>query len=72
VKYGFNTVALNEYIYNNSWDFRVQAGSPVLTGASSSFTGSLAPYWGTAGVTVNGVEYKTPLPSARFGAFGTN
>jgi hypothetical protein len=72
VNYGFNTVALNEYIYNNSWDFRVQSGSPVLAGASSSFTGSLAPYWGTAGVTVNGVEYKTPLPSARFGAFGTN
>ena len=72
VNYGFNTIPLNQYIYNSGWDFHVLAGSPVLTGANSNFTGSYAPYWGTTGVTVNGVEYKTPLPSARFGAFGTN
>jgi hypothetical protein len=70
--YGFNTVALNSYTYDNTWNFRVQASSPVLTGAYSSFTGTYAPYWSTTGLTVNGIEYKTPVPVARFGAFGTN
>jgi len=72
VNYGFNTVALNSYLYNNSWDFHLQSGSPALTGAYSDFTGSFSPYWATSGITVNGTEYKTPLPSARFGAYGTN
>jgi hypothetical protein len=72
VSFGFSTVDLNSYTYDNSWNFHVQAGSPVLTGAYSSFTGSYAPYWGSTGLTVNGVEYKTPAPAARFGAFGTN
>jgi hypothetical protein len=72
VSYGFNTVDLASFTYDNSWNFHLQAGSPVLTGAYSSFTGAYAPYWNTTGLTVNGVEYKTPAPSARFGAFGTN
>lgn len=72
VSYGFSTVDLSSYTYVTSWDFHVQAASPVLTGAYSSFTGSYAPYWATTGLTVNGTEYKTPVPTARFGAFGTN
>jgi len=72
VNFGFNTVALNSYTYDNNWNFKVQTGSPVLTGAYSSFTGAYAPYFATTGLTVNGVEYKTPAPAARFGAFGTN
>ena len=60
VNFGFNTVDLASYTYDSSWNFRVQAASPVLTGAYSSFTGSYAPYWGTTGLTVNSVEYKTP------------
>ncbi len=72
VNYGFSTVALNAYTYDNNWNFNVQAGSPVLTGAYSSFTGSYAPYFSASGLTVNGTEYKTPVPAARFGAFGTN
>jgi hypothetical protein len=72
VNYGFNTVALNSFTFDNNWNFKVQAGSPVLTGAYSTFTGSYAPYFATTGLTVNGVEYKTPVPAARFGAFGTN
>ena len=72
VNYGFNIVDLASYTYDNSWNFHVQSGSPALTGAYSSFTGAYAPYWGTTGITVNGVEYKTPLPAARFGVFGTN
>ena len=72
VSYGFSSVDLASYTYDNSWNFLVQSTSPVLTGAYSTFTGSYAPYWGTTGITVNGVEYKTPAPAARFGAFGTN
>jgi hypothetical protein len=72
VNFGFTSVTLDSYTYDNSWNFKVQSGSPVLSGAYSSFTGAYTPYWGTTGITVNGVEYKTPLPSARFGAFGTN
>jgi hypothetical protein len=72
VNYGFNTVALNSYTYDNSWNFHLQASSPALTGAYTSFTGAYAPYFGTTGLTVNGIEYKTPAPAARFGAFGTN
>jgi hypothetical protein len=72
LNFGFNSVALDNYTYDNSWNFHVQAGSPVLTGAYTSFTGAYAPYWSTSGITVNGIEYKTPSPAARFGAFGTN
>jgi len=72
INYGFNTVELNSYTFDNNWNFRVQSASPVLTGAYSSFTGAYAPYFASAGLTVNGVEYKTPAPAARFGAFGTN
>jgi len=72
VNYAFNSVALNSFLFNDSWNFHLQAGSPALTGANASFTGSFAPYWSTTGITVNGTEYKTPAPSARFGAFGTN
>ena len=72
VNFGFSTVALNSYTYDNNWNFHVQTGSPVLTNANSDFTDSFAPYWSTTGLTVNGVEYKTPAPAARFGAFGTN
>ena len=72
VNYGFNSIDLTSYTYSESWDFHVQAGSPVLTGANSGFTDAYAPYWGTSGITVNSIEYKTPAPASRFGAFGTN
>lgn len=72
VNYGFNTVALSNFTYDNTWNFHVQAGSPVLTGAYSSFTGAYAPYWATTGITVNGVVYNSPSPVAQFGAFGIN
>lgn len=72
VNYGFNTVDLNSYSYDDNWDFHVQAGSPVLTGAYSDFSGAFAPYWATSGITVGGVEYKSPMPSAYYGVFGTN
>ena len=78
VNYGFNTVALEEDMYNPTWDFHVQAGSPVVNGANgktprNAFSGDFAPFFGTTPlITVDGKEYKTPLPSAKYGAFGTN
>ena len=70
VNYGLNTVALNSYEYDDSWDFHVASSSPVLTGAYADFTGAYAPYWETTGLTVNGTEYTTPAPTAYFGVFG--
>jgi hypothetical protein len=70
VNYGFNTVALNSYTYDNNWDFHLQAGSPALTGAWTDFSGVYAPYFGVDGLTIDGILYKTPLPGAFFGAFG--
>lgn len=70
VNYGFNSVPLDSYTFSDSWDFHVQSGSPALSGAQSSFTGDYAPYFATTGLTVTGIEYKTPAPAARFGAFG--
>lgn len=64
----FASNPLLDYTFNASWDFHLKAGSPALTGAYTGFT----PYFITSGVTVNGVTYKSPAPSAFFGAFGTN
>ena len=72
VNYGFNSVPLGEFVYNDAWDFHVQAGSPALAGAQSNFTGNWTGKFTTAGLAVGGKEYKSPAPSARFGALGTN
>jgi hypothetical protein len=78
VNFGFNTVALDRDIYDYSWDFHVtSANSSVIVGANgkaprSNFSGDYAPYFGTTPlIVVGGKEYKTPAPSARYGAFGT-
>ncbi|MCL2561283.1 MAG: Ig-like domain-containing protein [Rikenellaceae bacterium] len=74
--FGFNTVALDRDLYDPSWDFHVtSANSPVIVGANGkaprgNFAGNYAPYFGTVGLTIGGVEYKSPAPSARYGAFG--
>ena len=70
VNYDINGVALTNYIYDDSWDFHVQAGSPVLSGAYDGNDASMAPYFGTTGLTLNGQTYTSPAPVARFGAFG--
>lgn len=67
VSFPFSTDPLLSYAYNTAWDFHLQTGSPALTGAKTDFT----PYFSSTGVTVNGKAYKSPLPSAFFGAFGT-
>ena len=55
--------------YDSSWDFHVNAGSPVLSGAYSA--GDRQPFFAASGLTVNGIEYRSPAVQNRFGAFGT-
>lgn len=69
VNYDINGVALTDYVYDEAWDFHVQAGSPVLTGA---YSGNIAPYFGATGLTVNGETYTSPAVESHFGAYGMN
>lgn len=71
VNYDINGVSLTNYIYNDAWDFHVQANSPVLSGAYSGGDANMAPYFSTEGLTVNGKTYTSPVPEAHFGAYGT-
>ena len=52
--------------YNSSWNFRLGAGSPALTGGKTNFERHFA----NTGITIEGKEYKSPAPAAYFGAFG--
>jgi hypothetical protein len=52
--------------YNSSWDFRLGAGSPSLTGGKTDFTR----HFGTTGIVIDGITYTSPAPAAYFGAFG--
>lgn len=66
VNYPLNTPVLNA-VFNTSWDFHLQSGSPALTKGITTFTRHHA-----SGITVNGISYASPAPSAYVGAFGTN
>ena len=68
VNFPLNTVAVTSFTFDVTWDFRLQTGSPALTGAKTNFT----PFFSTTGLTLNGKEYKSPAPAAYFGAKGTN
>lgn len=70
VNYPINEVGLTDYVYQDAWDFHVQAGSPVLTGAYNGNDEAMQPYF-AAGLEVNGVTYTSPKVEARFGAYGT-
>lgn len=52
--------------FNTSWDFRLNSGSPALTGGKTDFNR----HFGTTGITIEGKEYKSPAPQAYFGALG--
>jgi hypothetical protein len=68
VNFPFSTNPLLSYDnFSTSWDFHLQAGSPALTGAKTDFS----PYFASTGITIGGVTYKSPLPAAYFGAYGT-
>ncbi len=68
VNFDINAVSLTSYIYDEAWDFHVQAGSPVLSG---TYTGTIAPYFGSTGLTVNGESHTSPAVENHFGAYGT-
>ncbi len=53
-------------VFNSSWDFKLSAGSPALTGGKTDFPRHFA----TSGITVGGKEYKSTAPAVYFGAFG--
>ena len=76
VNFGFNTVPLGEDMFNTAWDFRVNsASSPIIAGANGktprkdNFTGRFAPFFAN-GLMINGELYKSPTPSAQYGAHG--
>ena len=76
VNFGFNTVPLAEDMFNPQWDFRVtSANSPIIAGLGdkkprTQFTERFAPYFAVTGLMINGVEYKSPMPKAQYGAHG--
>jgi hypothetical protein len=72
LNFGFNTVPLTSYIFDETWNFAVQANSPVLNGAQNNFTGDFSPYFAASGLKVGQTEYKSQMPQPRFGAFGAN
>ena len=59
------------YSWNDSWDFHVNAGSPVLSGAYAPTEASRKPFYSESGLTVNGTEYTSPEVRPWFGAYGT-
>lgn len=65
VNYPLNTPTSNA-VYNTTWDFHLQAGSPALNKGITTFTRHHA-----AGIVANGISYVSPAPSAYAGAFGT-
>lgn len=66
VNYPMNTDP-NNSTFNTSWDFHLKPGSPALTGAKTDFARNFS----SAGITINGVNYKSPAPQAYFGAYST-
>ena len=70
VNFDINGVSLTSYTYNDSWDFHVQSGSPVLTGAYDGTDATMAPFFQTSGLTVNGETYTSPAVANHFGAYG--
>lgn len=59
------------YEWNDSWDFHVNAGSPVLEGAYVPADAARKPFYSETGLTVNGKTYTSPDVQPYFGAFGT-
>ena len=66
VNYPLSTDTLNSKL-DPTWDFRLKAGSPAIGKGTTSITRN----FGTpgSGITIQGVEYLSPAPSANVGAF---
>ena len=58
------------FSWDDSWDFHVQSGSPVLKGAYEPSDASRQPFYATSGLTVNGQTYTSPAVQPWFGAYG--
>lgn len=59
------------YEWNDSWNFHVNADSPVLTGAYTPADAARQPFYSVTGLSVNGKTYTSPAVQPWFGAFGT-
>lgn len=59
------------YGWSDSWDFHVNSGSPVLSGAYVPESESRKPFYSENGLTVNGTTYTSPEVRPWFGAYGT-
>ena len=70
VNYEIDSDPMN-YTWDDSWDFHVEAGSPVLEGAYSPADDARRPFYATTGLTVNGKIYTSPAVQPWFGAYGT-
>lgn len=68
INFDIDRVELTDYVYNENWDFHVNAGSPVLNGGYSG--SDIVPYF-AGGLAINGKRYNSPAISSQFGAFGT-
>lgn len=66
VNYPLNT-AMNNSVYNTSWDFHLQGNSPALKMGITNFTR----HHKLGIVMANGLTYVSPEPAVFVGAFGT-
>ena len=69
VAYDLSTPATNDRI-ESSYDFHLQANSPALSAGAAPAEVAKKIHFAENGLTINGVTYKTPQPSAYCGAFG--
>jgi len=53
-------------IYDTDWDFHLKSGSPAIGAGTTDINRHFA----ITGITIQGVEYLSPAPSATIGAFG--
>ena len=71
VNFPYTTNPLTSYTYDDSWDFHVNSGSPVLVGAYNGSDSNMQPYFASTGLTLNGNTYKSDIYKNYFGAYGT-
>lgn len=69
VNYDINAVSLTTIAYNEAWNFRVAANSPVLQGAYAGSQLNMLPFFSGNGLTVANATYRTDAPQPYFGAF---
>lgn len=67
VNYPLATDTMNSK-FDASWNFHLKETSPAIGAGTTNFTR----HFGTKGITIAGVEYKSPEPSTTIGAFGVD